>query len=76
MAFNVGSLISYVSMYVSCRVRKKFVLLGVSAATFLGILIAIVVVLVTRTSALECGPKFISSSKLGYYKKVMRQVTN
>ncbi|XP_032684542.1 scoloptoxin SSD14-like isoform X2 [Odontomachus brunneus] len=50
-------------------VRKKFVLLGVSAATFLGILIAIVVVLVTRTSGIKCGPKFISSSKLGHYKK-------
>ncbi|XP_011144362.1 glutathione hydrolase 1 proenzyme isoform X2 [Harpegnathos saltator] len=50
-------------------VRKKFVMLGVSAVTLLGILIAIMVVLVTHTSGFECGPRFESSSELSYYKK-------
>ncbi|XP_014467199.1 PREDICTED: gamma-glutamyltranspeptidase 1-like isoform X2 [Dinoponera quadriceps] len=59
----------YDGLVLKQSVRKRFIVVGMSAATLLGILMAIVIVLVTRTTGYECGPKFISPSKLGLYKK-------
>ncbi|XP_029177743.1 glutathione hydrolase 1 proenzyme-like isoform X2 [Nylanderia fulva] len=49
--------------------RKKLVIFGVTAVVLVAVFIAIIVIFMTQNSNVKCGSKFVSSSKMGQYRK-------
>jgi len=52
-------------------VKKKLIVIGVTAIVLLAIFVILIIVFTVNSDVQSCGPKFVSSSKLGRYAKVI-----